>query len=289
MATYTSNYSLEKPLVTERYDVGVFNGNADIIDGVMHDNAVHVQNTQDMIAPPFDTNTAYAIGDRVTYNNNLYQFTSAHAVGAWDSSEVTIVNISDAIGTGGGGSTVVPNPTGASSGQLNSIGIDGVKYTIAGGGGGVDRTTLSNTVMNAATSYTLSDDYTNYDFIEFWTANSDYVNSECLCSVVDAGVFEDMMDESRIYTITGYGSRFINLSISGTTLTIQNLDGMNIIKIVGVSLGGGGGTSDYPQLTNKPQINSVTLVGNKTSSDLGVVDVSDNLTQAQITALKALL
>jgi hypothetical protein len=144
--------------------------------------------------------------------------------------------------------------------------------------------------MNAAASYTLSDDYTNYDFIEFWTANPDYVNSECLCSVVDASVFEDMMDESRIYTITGYGNRFINVSISGTTLTVQNLDGMNIIKIVGVSLGsGGGGTSDYPQLTNKPQINSVTLVGNKTSSDLGVVDASDSLTQAQIAALKALL
>lgn len=99
MATYTSNYNLEKPLVTERYDVGVFNGNADIIDTTMHDNAVHVQNTQNMVAPPFDTNTAYPIGKRVTYNNRLYQFISAHAIGAWDSSEVTEVNLTDAIGT----------------------------------------------------------------------------------------------------------------------------------------------------------------------------------------------
>lgn len=99
MATYTSNYNLEKPLVTERYDVGVFNGNADIIDTTMHDNAVHVQNTQNMIAPPFDTNTAYPVGKRVTYNNRLYRFISAHAIGAWDSSEVTEVNITDAIGT----------------------------------------------------------------------------------------------------------------------------------------------------------------------------------------------
>lgn len=99
MATYTNNYGLEKPLVTERYDVGVFNGNADTIDNVMHDNAVHVQNTQNMVAPPFDTNTAYPIGKRVTYNNRLYQFTSAHAIGAWDSTEVTEVNLTDAIGT----------------------------------------------------------------------------------------------------------------------------------------------------------------------------------------------
>lgn len=37
--------------------------------------------------------------------------------------------------------------------------------------------------------------------------------------------------------------------------------------------GGGGGTSDYTDLNNKPSINSVTLVGNKTGSDLGLGDV----------------
>lgn len=36
--------------------------------------------------------------------------------------------------------------------------------------------------------------------------------------------------------------------------------------------GGGGGTSDYNQLQNRPQINSVTLTGNKTSSGLGLQD-----------------
>lgn len=35
--------------------------------------------------------------------------------------------------------------------------------------------------------------------------------------------------------------------------------------------GGGGGTSDYPDLTNKPSINGVTLSGNKTTSDLGIL------------------
>ena len=36
--------------------------------------------------------------------------------------------------------------------------------------------------------------------------------------------------------------------------------------------GGGGGTSDYTALSNKPQINSTTLSGNKSSSDLGLQD-----------------
>lgn len=46
--------------------------------------------------------------------------------------------------------------------------------------------------------------------------------------------------------------------------------------------GGGGGTSDYNGLANKPQINSVTLSGNKTTRDLGMIQ---ELTQAQYDAL----
>lgn len=38
----------------------------------------------------------------------------------------------------------------------------------------------------------------------------------------------------------------------------------------GASGTGGTGTTDYEQLTNQPSINNVTLIGNKTSSDLGL-------------------
>ena len=34
------------------------------------------------------------------------------------------------------------------------------------------------------------------------------------------------------------------------------------------SVTGGGGTSDYNKLVNKPSINGVTLLGNKTTQDL---------------------
>lgn len=53
--------------------------------------------------------------------------------------------------------------------------------------------------------------------------------------------------------------------------------------------GGGGGTDDYNSLKNLPQINGTTLKGNKTSSDLGLVDENDELTTAQMSALIALL
>lgn len=40
--------------------------------------------------------------------------------------------------------------------------------------------------------------------------------------------------------------------------------------MINLSGGGGGGTSDYEELENKPSINGVTLSGNKTTSDLNV-------------------
>ena len=40
-----------------------------------------------------------------------------------------------------------------------------------------------------------------------------------------------------------------------------------------VGSGGGGGTTDYTDLSNKPKINNVTLSGNKTTSDLSIHDV----------------
>ena len=40
--------------------------------------------------------------------------------------------------------------------------------------------------------------------------------------------------------------------------------------------GGGGGTSDYDELSNRPQVNGNTLTGNKSSSDLGLQDKIDN-------------
>lgn len=46
-------------------------------------------------------------------------------------------------------------------------------------------------------------------------------------------------------------------------------------------VGGSGGTNDYEQLTNKPSINGVKLVGNKTTADLGIVSVETDPTVPQ--------
>lgn len=42
MATYTTNYSLEKPASTDLYNISVFNDNADAIDTAIHNNATDI-------------------------------------------------------------------------------------------------------------------------------------------------------------------------------------------------------------------------------------------------------
>ena len=64
--------------------------------------------------------------------------------------------------------------------------------------------------------------------------------------------------------------------------------------ILGKKAGGGeGGTSNYNELSNKPSINDVTLSGNKTTADLGIVipsiatSISDTSTNTEVAGAKA--
>lgn len=57
--------------------------------------------------------------------------------------------------------------------------------------------------------------------------------------------------------------------VSGTN--IKTINNQSILGEGNLNIGGGsGGTSDYDELENKPQINNVTLTGNKSLSDLGI-------------------
>ena len=48
-----------------------------------------------VIAPAFSTETAYTAGEYVTYDGKLYKFTNDHAAGAWSTSDVTEITVSD--------------------------------------------------------------------------------------------------------------------------------------------------------------------------------------------------
>lgn len=64
---------------------------------------------------------------------------------------------------------------------------------------------------------------------------------------------------------------------AGTGGADDEVDGI-YVKLDGawceISTGGGSGTTDYEDLSNKPQVNSVELVGNKTLDDLGIMPAS---------------
>lgn len=69
--------------------------------------------------------------------------------------------------------------------------------------------------------------------------------------------------------------------VAGQNVTIDQIGNTLIINSTG---GGGGGTSNYTELSNKPKINNVELVGNKTTSDLGIVipDISGKLDTSKV-------
>ena len=56
-----------------------------------------IQNVSDMIAGEFSDSKTYAIGNVVVYEGSLYRFDSAHAAGAWDSTETTKTTIDELI------------------------------------------------------------------------------------------------------------------------------------------------------------------------------------------------
>lgn len=93
MATYTNNYALIKPSAGEPASRVPLNTNFDNIDTIMHNNAVAIRDAEAMIAPAFNTTTAYAIGDKVTYNHHLYIFKTAHSAGDWNGNEVDAYEI----------------------------------------------------------------------------------------------------------------------------------------------------------------------------------------------------
>lgn len=90
-----------------------------------------------------------------------------------------------------------------------------------------------------------------------------------------SGSYNDLTDKPTIpeeYVLpTASDTVLGGVKVDNTTITIQ--DGV-ISANVGTS-----GTSDYTQLTNKPQIESIELTGNKTLADLGIQPAGDYITR----------
>lgn len=72
-------------------------------------------------------------------------------------------------------------------------------------------------------------------------------------------------------------------SLGTNTKHLNASVGINNLKInASISSASQGGTRDYNKLLNKPSINSVELIGNKTSAELFVQDAMDEISEQDI-------
>ena len=85
--------------------------------------------------------------------------------------------------------------------------------------------------------------------------------------------------ENQPVMVETYNEEFQGELVSGTN--IKTINGQTVLGSGNIEVGGGG-TSDYTQLTNKPQINSVELTGNKSLSDIGAQPAGDYALKSEI-------
>ena len=151
----------------------------------------------------------------------------------------------------------------ATTSQLGVVKPDGTSITVDSNG------TISAEVPTATS------DLTNDSGFITNTVNNltNYTPTSGLAAVAISGSFEDLNHKPVIpseYTLpTASTTTLGGVKVDGTTITITT-DGTIS------STGGTGGTTDYTALTNKPQINSVELTGNKTLVDIGAQAITDN-------------
>lgn len=107
---------------------------------------------------------------------------------------------------------------------------------------------------------------------------TDYVQTSSLANVAFSGSYNDLEDKPIIpepYELPTASTTVLGgVKIDGTSIVIQD----GVISAVT----GGTPISSYDDLTDKPQINNVTLQGNITLSDIGVQPAGDYATQSDI-------
>lgn len=164
--------------------------------------------------------------------------------------------------------------------QTDLVSALGTKQDVIDSSHKLDYDLLSNTpTIPSKTSDLINDNNTVID--------ASYVHTDNNYSDIDKGKLEGIesgAEENTIETIkvdstalTPDANKAVNIDLSGkqdTLVSGTNIKTINNIDLLGsgnIDIGGGsGGTSNYNNLENKPQINNVTLAGNKSLSDLGI-------------------
>lgn len=186
--------------------------------------------------------------------------------------------------TGGGGSTVIPNPTGTPTDTLDTVSIDGTIYEIQGSGGGGS---AKQDILYVAS--TMSETQINIDFTEY-DEYIIYANDVLIIQQIPQGVsfpktvIEKAIADNSNITIYGYSSAACAYTVTSNSLTkISSAGGYTITMIVGVR----GGSSSESYSTTEHKIGTwidgsdmyektINLTG--TYSADGAIDISSYLT-----------
>ncbi len=162
---YTDNYQFREPTpAVDIVKVGDINYNSRKIDELIH-------STQVSLAPAYDetrtSSNPYMTGDVVMKDALMYRCLDDDVYGAWDATKWERTTAGE---EGAGGSSVEANPQGTPTDDLDTIGINGTIYNIAGSGGGggnvygafIDTNRIikasTNIPANTDVSYTATED-----------------------------------------------------------------------------------------------------------------------------------
>lgn len=279
MATYTSNYAWTKPEGGDPVDITVLNGNLDSQDNIVH-------NAYMQLAPVFSSASTYAVDDVVLYANNLYKcITAVTVAGDWDSTKWTQVKVSDIAGGGGGGGTSDYTQL-TNKPSINSVTLSGNKTSADLGLQDVIQLSI---MPSAGATYagkivqfvgTTDATYTHGYYYECANNGGAYTWTQLNVQPSSGGGTSDysqLSNKPSINSVTLSGNKTASqLGLMASDGVVANPTGqtsgtLTALEVDGTKYAvGSGGTSDYTDLTNKPQINGVTLTGNKSTSDLGI-------------------
>lgn len=193
---------------------------------------------------------------------------------------------------GGGGTTVVPNPVGEPTDELETVRIGDTIFSIPGSGGGsgkgYDLTLLWDSGSATAgavyaTDYTLLDNLSNYDqIILMVSTNGDRADANHQYTqqiILDVDYLLTTGSWHNV-NVAGYGTRYFEAGFTDTAFRIIQGDGdgnykPTIYQIYGIKFGGSGYREDtLYEYTDTALPNSITLSKDWNSYDAIVIDVS---------------
>lgn len=128
--------------------------------------------------------------------------------------------------------------------EIYGIKIEGGSSS-GGGNASLDATTLYDTPITSTGTYTLADDYNNYDFIGFKAGNGSTETDIRLYAVKD---IQDSMNDNLVITNNVTNSWF-NFTINENELTIPGKTVSTIYSVIGYKIKGGGSSTNVQRLS----------------------------------------